>query len=309
MTSGFLNVLKPPGLTSHDVVSDVRKLCGDAKVGHVGTLDPAAAGVLLVAVGPATRLAQYLETLAKSYRAVFTFGITTDSADAEGTVTRRKSASGVTEEAVTAALAELTGEISMVPPAYSAVHVGGRRAYELARKGHEVVVPARTVHVSRLQMLRFTGADCTGADFTDGEFPEAVVDVECSKGTYVRSLAVMAGERLGCGAYLSGLVRTAVGPHRLEAAATIAELAGDGVAAHLISPSEALAHLPAVSLEEAEVEAVRHGRHIPGRGRGIAGEMTRLVDATGHLIAVAECVDDAADTVLRPRTVLPKSQL
>lgn len=299
MTSGFLNVLKSPGLTSHDVVSDVRKLCGGAKVGHVGTLDPAAAGVLLVAVGPATRLAQYLETLAKSYRAVFTFGITTDSADAEGTVTRREPAATVTEEAVTAALAELTGEISMVPPAHSAVHVGGRRAYELARKGHEVVVPARTVHVSRLQML----------SFTDGEFPEAVVDVECSKGTYVRSLAVMAGERLGCGAYLSGLVRTAVGPHCIEAAATIAELAGDGVAAHLVSPSEALARLPAVSLEEAEVEAVGHGRPIPGRGRGIAGEMTRLVDATGHLVAVAECVDDAADTVLQPRTVLPKSAL
>jgi len=299
MTSGFLNVLKPPGLTSHDVVLDVRKLCGGTKVGHTGTLDPAAAGVLLVAIGPGTRLSQYLETLAKSYRAVFTFGITTDSADAEGTVTRREPATAVTEEAVTAALAELTGEISMVPPAYSAVHVGGRRAYELARKGHEVVVPARTVHVSQLELIEFAG----------GEFPHAVVDIECSKGTYVRSLAAMTGERLGCGAYLSGLVRTAIGPHRIEAAATIAELARDGVLAHLISPSEALAHLPAVSLENAEVKGVRHGRQIPARGRGVMGEMTRLVDARGHLVAVAECVDDAADSVLQPRTVLPAAEL
>ncbi len=296
MTSGFLNVLKPPGLTSHDVVSDVRKLCGGAKAGHAGTLDPAAAGVLLVAVGPATRLSQYVETLTKSYRAVFTFGITTDSADAEGVVTRREPAAAVTAEAVTAVLAELTGEISIVPPAYSAVHIDGKRAYELARKGHEVVVAARTVRVSQLELI----------EFSEGEFPDAVVDVECSKGTYVRSLAVMAGEQLGCGAYLSGLVRTAVGPHRLEAAATIAELARDGVAAHLMSPSEALAHLPAVSLEDAEVAAVRHGRQIPACGRNITARITRLVDATGRLVAVAEYVNDAADAALRPRTVLPE---
>jgi len=296
MNSGFLNLVKPPGLTSHDLVSAVRALCGRAKVGHAGTLDPAAAGVLVLAVGPATRLSQYLQDFTKAYRAVFTFGITTDSADAEGTVTLREPTSTLTPEAVTATLVELTGEITMVPPAYSAVHVQGKRAYELARKGDKTDLPPRTVHVSRLQMLQFT----------DGDFPCATVDVECSKGTYVRSLAVMAGERLGCGAYLSVLVRTAVGPHRLEAATTMAELARDGLAAHLISPAKALAHLPAILLEQTEVEAVRNGRQIPARPHDIPDEMTRLLDPTGHLVAVAEWVNDATGTVLQPRTVLPK---
>ncbi len=299
MDDGFLNVVKPPALTSHDLVQQVRSLAA-AKVGHTGTLDPAAAGVMVLTVGAATKLSQYVLDLHKSYRAEVTLGITTDSHDAEGTVTHSAPASGLTVQAIQEALAELTGEIAMVPPAYSAAHIGGKRAYELAREGKAVALQPRPVAVYQLRLV----------EFRDGDFPQVMVDIDCSKGTYVRSLAAMLGQRLRCGAYLSALVRTAVGQHRLDDAVTLPQLADDGLAAYLISAVEGLTHLPAVTLGQQQVAAARHGNRISGLACDVAeahspGAFVRLLVASGELIAVAEAVRDDRGAHLQPRTVLP----
>ncbi len=250
MNDGFLNVVKPPALTSHDVVQKVRKLAR-TKVGHTGTLDPAAAGVLVLSVGAATRLSQYLLDLQKSYRAEFTLGITTDTHDAEGTVACSRPVRGLAVRSVRDTLAALTGEVEMIPPAYSAAHVGGRRAYELAREGKAL------------------------------------------------------GEELGCGAYLSALVRTAVGHHRIEDAATLPELESDGIEAHLIRPADALAHLPAVTLDDRRIAVVRHGNGISDGVERQPGAMVRLLAPSGALMALAEYIRDDHGSYLQPRTVLP----
>ncbi len=294
MNDGFLNVVKPPALTSHDVVQKVRKLAR-TKVGHTGTLDPAAAGVLVLSVGAATRLSQYLLDLQKSYRAEFTLGITTDTHDAEGTVACSRPVRGLAVRSVRDTLAALTGEVEMIPPAYSAAHVGGRRAYELAREGKAIALQPRKVSIYQMRMV----------EFHDGDFPQVVVDIDCSKGTYVRSLAAILGEELGCGAYLSALVRTAVGHHRIEDAATLPELESDGIEAHLIRPADALAHLPAVTLDDRRIAVVRHGNGISDGVERQPGAMVRLLAPSGALMALAEYIRDDHGSYLQPRTVLP----
>ncbi len=294
MNDGFLNVLKPPALTSHDVVARVRKLAGGARVGHTGTLDPAAAGVLVLAVGAATRLSQYVLALRKSYRAVVVLGIVTDTADAEGTVTRSTPVAAVTAETAEAALRALAGEIDMLPPAYSAARIAGKRAYDLAREGKSVAVRPRKVHVYAIDML----------GFTDGDFPQVVLDVECSKGTYVRALATMLGDSLGCGAHLSALVRTAVGDHRLENAMALQELERSGVRPQLISCAEGLGAYPAVTLTNGQIVSVRHGNRLAGCTEHQPGTLVRILDTAGQLAAVAEIVADAQGNALQPRTVL-----
>ncbi len=294
MNDGFLNVVKPPALTSHDVVQKVREMAG-TRVGHTGTLDPAAAGVLVLAVGAATRLSQYVLDLHKSYRAEFTLGITTDTHDAEGTVTHSGPVRGLAVPSVRDALVGLTGEVEMIPPAYSAAHVGGRRAYELAREGKAIALQPRKVSIYQMRIV----------EFHDGDFPQVVVDIDCSKGTYVRSLAAMLGEELGCGAYLSALVRTAVGHHRIEAAVTLPELDSDGIEAHIISPADALAHLPAVTLDDRAIAVARHGNRVSDCVEREPGAMVRLLAPSGALIALAECVRDDRGSYLQPRTVLP----
>jgi len=294
MACGFLRVLKPPGMTSHDVVQVVRRILRTKAVGHTGTLDPAAAGVLVLAVGPATRLAEFIEAADKAYRAEIILGVTTDTLDAEGTVTSRQSAASVTEAALREALAELTGTIEMRPPAHSAISVGGRRLYEMARAGEAVAAPLRHVMVHELRLL----------EFTPGATATALVDVTCSKGTYVRSLAGMIGARLGCGATLSMLLRTRVGSHTIEQAVTLEELAEDP-ARHLIAMAEALPHVPQTHMDAAGAQALRQGRAVPAPP-GVAAGRVLVLDEAGEVVCLAEAAGDGG-LFLQPRKVFPPS--
>ena len=201
---GFLNVDKPAGITSHDVVARIRRLSGQRRVGHAGTLDPAATGVLVVALGGATRLIEYVQhqTL-KQYRATVCLGVTTTTDDADGEITARHPVPPLDRETVERALAPLRGTIWQTPPMYAALHHEGRRLYELARAGVTVETPARQVHIERLDLIAF-------------DPPLLTLHVVCGSGTYIRALARDLGVALGCGAHLAALRRTAVGMFRIE---------------------------------------------------------------------------------------------
>ena len=239
---GVLNLCKLPGTSSHDVVYKVRKIVGLKRVGHTGTLDPVACGVLPICLGIATRLAEYIADMPKTYRAEFLLGVTTDSGDAEGRITERRDAAHLDAATVTAALPHFTGLIRQQPPLRSAVWIDGVRAYHHARAGREFAMPFREVMVYAF----------TPVAFFPGPFPRLLADITCAKGTYIRSLASDLGDRLGVGASLSFLARTAVGDCRLEHAVTTDELA-DAVAAGqldtlLLAPDVVLRSLPAFTL-------------------------------------------------------------
>src|SRR5437867_3727843 len=244
--SGVLNVDKPAGPTSHDVVARVRRLTGTRRVGHAGTLDPAATGVLVVLVGVATRLAEYLTELPKRYEAVIRFGLRTDTQDTTGTVLSEADASALTEADVEAALAPFRGEILQTPPMVSAVKVEGKRLYELARRGETVERAARPVTIHELRLEEFhPGREAWGR-----------LVVGCSSGTYVRTLCADLGEALGCGAAMAALRRTAIGPFDLSGAVSLEELeqavANGRLKDHLLPPAAAVAHLPAVMVNAAD---------------------------------------------------------
>jgi tRNA pseudouridine55 synthase len=298
MTSGILNVLKPPGMTSHDVVDFVRRLCPRrAKVGHAGTLDPGAAGVLVVCVGPATRLIEYVVEGDKEYRAEACLGVVTDTLDAEGEIVAERDASGVTEAQVTEALASLVGPQMMTPPMYSARLVGGKRLYELAREGRDIQREARPVTVHSADLVRFE----------PGPRARALADFRCSKGTYVRVLCEQLGERLGVGAHLSFLVRTAVGPHRLSESASLEELLAEaarrGTLEELGVPLEvALGDLPEVRLGASGVNAFGQGTAV-ACSAGPTG-IVRVHDPEGALVGIGEVTLASGRPMLRPRKVI-----
>jgi len=254
---GVLNVLKPVGMTSHDVVDVLRRLIGQRRIGHTGTLDPGAAGVLVLVVGRATRIAEFLTESDKAYRVELTFGIATDSGDAFGKVTSTADASGLSEERVRDVLPQFTGEIEQVPPMTSAVKVAGVRLYERARRGEEIVVAPRRVRIRTLTLLRFW----------PGAPPRALVDVECTKGTYVRALARDMGVALEVGAHASFMLRRRVGRFTLETGHTLEELAAlreEGrLAGTLLSMDDALADLPAVDLLPAQRLSILDGIALP----------------------------------------------
>jgi len=264
---GVLLIAKPAGVTSHDVVDEIRRgpLGSGERVGHAGTLDPFATGLLLVLIGRATRLQRYLVGLDKSYRALARLGATSDTADPTGSVQRT---GAVTEEAAVRAASErLTGKLQQRAPAYSAVKVGGERLYRRARRGEAVEAPVRRVRVDRFELVRW-----------NPETQEAELEIDCSSGTYVRQLVADLGELAGTGAYCAALERTAVGPFRLSRADS----------KRLLPLAEALPFLPERPLSDADAGLVRHGRrlHDPA-GPGADGEHVRLTHA-GVLVAVAE---------------------
>ena len=269
---GVLNVLKPPAMTSHDVVARLRRLTG-LKVGHTGTLDPAAAGVLVLCLGVATRLAGHVVGLPKSYRGEIEFGLATSTGDAEGVVLERSAPPEVRSEDLAAALESLTGTIRMTPPAFSAVHVNGRRAYEAAREGETPELEARVVTLYSLRSVRFEPSPP----------PRLFIDVTCSAGTYIRVLAEMIGERLSCPATLRGLVRTRVGHFAIEDAVVPDRIQTGDLARLVVSPSDGLAHLPSVTLDDARTRAVLHGNRIPLPPGGAEAGQIRLLDAAGRL--------------------------
>jgi tRNA pseudouridine55 synthase len=286
---GILNVLKPPGMTSHDVVDFLRKKLTIRKVGHTGTLDPLATGVLVHCVGRATRIAQFLPTN-KAYRAELVLGVSTTTGDAQGDVDRVAPVSGLDRERLELVLNELTGPGTQIPPMTSARKVGGKKLYELARKGVEVPREPRPIEIYQMRLV--------ATRFEDSAHPRAIVDVACSKGTYIRTLCAEIGERMGCGAYMSFLVRTAVDRFKISAARTLEEidtLARSGAfAGALTAIDSALDHLPVVRVRPEAVRAVLSGRILYPPGivdvTGEVGEFVRLSDATG-LLAVARPVD------------------
>ncbi len=275
--SGVLVVDKPVGLTSHDVVQIIRKGTGIRRAGHTGTLDPRASGVLVILIGPAVRLSEYVSASDKRYQAVVSLGTSTDTYDADGIVVGQNPVD-ITEAQFEEALSKFVGEIEQVPPPYSAVKVKGRKAYEMAREGEEVQLEPRTIQVYSLELLEWAP-------------PEAVIDVYCSSGTYVRSLAHDLGEELGAGAHLVGLRRTKSGRFTLRDAVPLRKLReafdNGNWYQYLIPAAEALSDWQALELSADQVDAVRHGHRIPGDAPE-KGTMARGISDQGELVALLE---------------------
>lgn len=273
--SGFLNINKPTGITSHDVVAKARRAFGIKKIGHAGTLDPLADGVLVLCLGSATRLSEYVMQSTKCYRARVRLGVVTDTYDAEGRVLRERNAAHITRDDVARALAGFIGEIEQVPPMYSAIKQGGRKLYELARAGEEVERRPRRVRIDALAIM-------------DWSSPLFTLDVTCSAGTYIRSLAYDLGERLGVGAHLAGLTRTASGTFTLNRAVALDTLlSSDDRTQYIIAPQAALADWPTVRLDTAAVEHVRHGRAISADDDGRSG-LAFAYSPDGELVAIVQ---------------------
>jgi len=292
---GLLNLLKPPGMTSHDCVDVLRRLVGTRRVGHTGTLDPGAAGVLLCCIGRATRLSEFLMAQDKAYRVEVLLGISTNTGDALGEVIARREVH-VTREALDEVLRRFTGTIQQIPPMVSAVHREGVRLYQLARKGIEVERAPRTVTVYAIEVVRF-------------DPPSVLLDISCSKGTYVRQLAHDIGEALGCGAHAAFMVRTRLGPHTLAESATfeeVEEAVRKGEFAHLlIPPAKALRELPEVEVEGRMRAALLNGQPVPlwkvaPHLSLEPGALVKVLDLEGNLLAIGR----AQGGQLRPFRVL-----
>lgn len=306
---GLLNVLKAPGYTSHDVVARVRRLLGVRRIGHTGTLDPGAAGVLVLCVGRATRLVELLQAEDKAYRVEMVLGVHTDSHDAFGQPLAIRRGLRVPRERLEEAAARFVGDILQVPPMTSAIKHQGRRLYELARQGIEVARPPRRVRIHALRIVRVEPDE---PELTFGT--RVLFDVVCSKGTYVRSLCADLGAALGLGAYMSFLLRTRVGAFDLADAQTLEELERDAArgALALIPKEAALARWPAVTLSPEGARRVSHGQTVgpallagagPTPEPGMDGGPVRLLDPAGRLLAVADPVPTPQGTGFRPKIV------
>ncbi len=280
---GFLNIDKPQGMTSHDVVACIRRGLKFKKVGHAGTLDPMATGVLVICLGRATRLSEYAMRSRKRYRAVVALGAATTTYDAEGDVVSQQDGSGISREEVESALANFRGEIAQLPPMYSAIKRNGRKLYELAREGQEVEREARQVTIHALTLTEWSA----------GQF---MLDVECSPGTYIRSLAHDLGQTVGVGAHLSGLARTASGAFTLDQAVDLDTAVADWPA-HVMPPDTPILDMPAVRLDSTDTDHILHGRVVRIQSEG---ERTRAYNAAGEFLAILKKIDDG---VWRPDKV------
>jgi len=302
--NGLINVLKPPGLTSHDVVAVLRRMFGIKRIGHTGTLDPGAAGVLPICVGQGARVAEYLINKPKKYRAEFTFGIKTDSCDAAGNVIARNPNPGLNLDMLLEALQEFKGEIKQIPPMFSAVHHQGKRLYQLARQGKEIDRKPRRVHIYEIKMISFKN---------DQAYPRLICDLTCSKGTYVRSICSQIGEKLGCGAYLSFLVRTASGPFLLENAFTLEEVQELWQSENLIFllPIDfALEDIPALTVKEKAVPHILNGQSLApsgvlgGIGNNEMPALVRLYSPDGKLLSLGNyCTTGEGEWHYKPKKV------
>lgn len=276
---GFLNIDKPAGMTSHDVVHRVRHGLKVKKAGHAGTLDPMATGVLVMGIGPATRLNEYAMASTKGYRARLRFGVTTDTYDAEGETIQQRDASHLTREAVESALSAFRGDLMQVPPMYSAIKQGGKKLYELAREGESVERPPRPVTISTLSLVEWSAYDPVR--------PECVLDVRCSAGTYIRSLAYDLGEALNVGAHLTALRRTESGDFHAEQAVPLDVLLSAGNwHDYLLPPDSVLSHLSALHLDATDADHVRHGRAIEVGRPSETDTLARAYSPDGDLLAV-----------------------
>ena len=285
--NGFLNIDKPPGWTSHDVVAKIRGLLKGPKVGHAGTLDPQATGVLPICLGKATRLSEFLFNTRKEYRAVLKLGMTTDTQDADGRLIRQVEAHGVGRESVQKVFESFTGPILQVPPMYSAIKVNGQPLYKLARKGQVIDRPPREVTIYSLVLLDLRGDEVT-------------FDVACSRGTYVRTLCADIGDRLGVGGCCQSLERRRCGPFRVEEAVSLeafqAALLQGRHGCFLYGMEEVLRHLPDLRIRREKVDRVLNGVPIGYRdiedfpGEFHEGALFRVTAAGIGLVALAKSV-------------------
>lgn len=289
---GIVNINKSKYVTSRAVVNVVQRLIKPAKAGHAGTLDPMATGVVLVCVGRATRLVSRIQRLPKTYRTTFIFGQTSDTDDATGTV-QTIDAVLPSRSDIESLLPDFTGEIEQVPPAYSAVHIDGKRAYKLARRGEDVRLKSKQVTVSRFELLRFDGA-------------EAEFEIECGSGTYIRSLARDMGQRLGCGGLMSELERTQVGPFTAAAglcpgggADPRVEVTLADVTSVLVSPLLALPGIPRRRCSDSEAELVRRG-HAVSANESLPRDIDVALLHRDEFIAVGQT---DCERMIRPKVV------
>lgn len=280
---GILLIDKPLGITSHDVIARLRRKLQTKRVGHAGTLDPLATGLLVVAVGPATRFLQYLPLEPKEYIGTVKFGIETTTQDAEGEIVAEKPVPADLMSAIDQALPQFKGAISQIPPLYSAVKKEGKPLYVYARRGEDVEREPRNVYISEVEVLEQNGN-------------EVDVRVVCSGGTYMRTWAHDLGQHLGCGAHLSGLRRTRVGKFSIDDAITLEEATADD----LLPLSAALPPVPLVQLNSHQVHAIRHGQAI-GWARPPAGLYCGLLDPRGEIVGMARIEDQQ----LQPECVIP----
>ena len=289
MYHGFLIIDKPAGITSHDVVARIRRISGQRQVGHAGTLDPAATGVLVVALGGATRLIEYVQDeTAKRYLATVALGVVTTTDDAEGSIMHQAAVPDFGRNELEALLAQFQGDILQIPPMYSALHHDGKRMYELARAGQQVERAPRPVHIERIELVGW-------------QAPLLNLDIVCGKGTYIRSLARDIGEAAGCGAHLQALRRTAVGAFTLDDAVALDQLGSEPVPARaphmpavmlaqaVRAPEIAVLHWPQVILDDIQLGRVRNGQllDLPELDRQGATR-ARAHDASAVLAAVLE---------------------
>ncbi len=285
--SGLLNVNKPGGITSHDVVRRVRRLANQRKVGHAGTLDPLATGVLVVALGRATRLLEYVVGRPKKYRATIHFGLETDTLDADGRVTTRRDPAGLAEAQLREILPNFLGEVEQTPPIFSALKQDGQPLYKLARRGQPVQVEPRRVTIY-------------GLDWLAWQPPRLKLEVTCSTGTYIRSLAADLGRAAGPGAHLAELTRLAVGPWLLDQAVALDRLEAEGWQPYLQPLDRAVSHLPPVELGAEQVRGVGYGQQV-----ALEMERTGPVRAytpAGDFLAILTPVE-SSDKLWQPKKV------
>lgn len=301
---GVLNLHKPQDVTSRDVVNVVQRLIKPVRVGHAGTLDPMATGVLLVCVGAATKLISILQEAPKTYIAEFRLGERSDTDDSTGEVEVVAGASTADEQQLKTALTNFVGQIDQVPPQYSAVKVKGRRAYALARRGEQMELTSKSVHVHSIQVLNY-------------EWPVLSLKIECGSGTYIRSIARDLGQQLGCGGLMSALQRSAIGRFDVANAVAPAELTADHLAEHLVNPIHVVQHLAKYRCSSEEQKLLKTGRSwpvdphqmFPGdasserRPEQTSPRVVITDRAAAHLLALGELQQQG--TILQPRTVFP----
>lgn len=269
---GVLNIDKPLGITSHDVVGQIRRISGNRRVGHAGTLDPLATGVILLCVGRPTRLVEYLMGLPKRYVATIRLGQATDTYDAEGAIVSEKAVE-VSQADIEQALVPFQGRILQRAPVYSAIKRGGQPLYKLARQGKEVEPPVREVTISELQLQQW-------------QSPYLRLAVACSSGTYIRSLAHDLGQELGCGGHISALRRTAVGEFSVDQAVTLEALQDNAWPAALLPPDRAVQHLPAIELSPEEAQRIQLGQQIACRDDHPDAPLVRVYEPGGRFLGI-----------------------
>ncbi len=295
---GILNINKATGMTSHDVVAKVRKQLKQKRVGHAGTLDPAASGVLPICIGQGTRVAEYLSESGKAYRAEIRFGVVTDTYDTEGSILRTSDPSELTLTSIEEMLLHFLGPQMQMPPLYSAIKLQGQPAYKRIRAGEEITLEARPIEIYELRVINW-------------QTPVLTLDIECSKGTYIRSLAYDLGERLGYGAHLAGLIRTRSGPFTLEKSIPLEQLAEaveQGTLANAVFPADyALQQYPALYLDEETSGRVLHGNSFHHDQSSLQPEsiLARIYNNKGYFLAIAHW--NEVEQVWQPKKVFGPS--